>query len=104
MIRIMLICSAGMSTSLLVKKLNEAIEKKQVAANVMAVAEVDYDKYRDQVDVVFLAPQVRFLEKNVKRKMGESVPVEVMGGIDYGTMNGAKVLERAIELLGERKR
>lgn len=49
-------------------------KKKQVAANVMAVAEVDYDKYRDQVDVVFLAPQVRFLEKKCQAENGRICP------------------------------
>lgn len=103
MLRIMLICSAGMSTSLLVKRLNEAIEKRQIKANVIAVAEVDYDKYRDQVDVIFLAPQVRFISKNVQRKMGGSVPVEVIGGLDYGTMNGEKILRQAMALTGKKE-
>ncbi len=49
-----------MSTSLLVKKMTEAIEKQQVDATVIAVAEVDFDKYKGNVDVVLLAPQVRF--------------------------------------------
>lgn len=56
---IMLVCSAGMSTSLLVK-MTEAIEKQQVDATVIAVAEADFDKYKGNVDVVLLAPQVRF--------------------------------------------
>ncbi|MBC8931348.1 PTS sugar transporter subunit IIB, partial [Escherichia coli] len=53
---IMLVCSAGMSTSLLVKKMTEAIEKQQVDAAVIAVAEADLDKYKGNVDVVLLAP------------------------------------------------
>lgn len=98
---IMLVCSAGMSTSLLVKKMTEAIEKSQVEATVIAVAEADFDKYRNNVDVVLLAPQVRFLEKNLKRVLDPlGIPVSIINGIDYGTMDGEKVLNDALTMIG----
>lgn len=97
---IMLVCSAGMSTSLLVKKMTEAIENKQVEATVIAVAEADFDKYKDNVDVVLLAPQVRFLEKNLKRVLDPlGIPVSIINGIDYGTMDGEKVLNEALAMI-----
>ncbi|EED2576938.1 PTS sugar transporter subunit IIB, partial [Listeria monocytogenes] len=93
-------CSAGMSTSLLVKKMTEAIEKQQVDATVIAVAEVDFDKYKGNVDVVLLAPQVRFLEKNLKRVLDPlGIPVAIINGIDYGTMDGEKVLNDALAMI-----
>ncbi len=96
----MLVCSAGMSTSLLVKKMTEAIEKQQVDATVIAVAEVDFDKYKGNVDVVLLAPQVRFLEKNLKRVLDPlGIPVAIINGIDYGTMDGEKVLNDALAMI-----
>ncbi|MBC2341972.1 PTS sugar transporter subunit IIB [Listeria welshimeri] len=97
---IMLVCSAGMSTSLLVKKMTEAIENKQVEATVIAVAEADFDKHKDNVDVVLLAPQVRFLEKNLKRVLDPlGIPVSIINGIDYGTMDGEKVLNEALAMI-----
>ncbi|ELN7755168.1 PTS sugar transporter subunit IIB [Listeria monocytogenes] len=97
---IMLVCSAGMSTSLLVKKMTEAIEKQQVDAAVIAVAEADFDKYKGNVDVVLLAPQVRFLEKNLKRALDPlGIPVAIINGIDYGTMDGEKVLNDALAMI-----
>ncbi|CAK21155.1 PTS sugar transporter subunit IIB [Listeria welshimeri] len=97
---IMLVCSAGMSTSLLVKKMTEAIENKQIEATVIAVAEADFDKHKDNVDVVLLAPQVRFLEKNLKRVLDPlGIPVSIINGIDYGTMDGEKVLNEALAMI-----
>ncbi|EIA7380575.1 PTS sugar transporter subunit IIB [Listeria monocytogenes] len=97
---IMLVCSAGMSTNLLVKKMTEAIEKQQVDAAVIAVAEADFDKYKGNVDVVLLAPQVRFLEKNLKRVLDPlGIPVAIINGIDYGTMDGEKVLNDALAMI-----
>ncbi|CAC97062.1 PTS sugar transporter subunit IIB [Listeria innocua] len=99
---IMLVCSAGMSTSLLVKKMTEAIENNHVDATVIAVAEADFDKYKGNVDVVLLAPQVRFLEKNLKRVLDPlGIPVSIINGIDYGTMDGEKVLNDALAMINK---
>ncbi|EDO1158878.1 PTS sugar transporter subunit IIB [Listeria innocua] len=99
---IMLVCSAGMSTSLLVKKMTEAIENNHVDATVIAVAEADFDKYKGNVDVVLLAPQVRFLEKNLKRVLDPlGIPVSIINGIDYGTMDGEKVLNDALAIINK---
>lgn len=98
----MLVCSAGMSTSLLVKKMTEAIENNHVDATVIAVAEADFDKYKGNVDVVLLAPQVRFLEKNLKRVLDPlGIPVSIINGIDYGTMDGEKVLNDALTMINK---
>ncbi|EDO1224415.1 PTS sugar transporter subunit IIB [Listeria innocua] len=99
---IMLVCSAGMSTSLLVKKMTEAIENNHLDATVIAVAEADFDKYKGNVDVVLLAPQVRFLEKNLKRVLDPlGIPVSIINGIDYGTMDGEKVLNDALAMINK---
>lgn len=82
------------------KKNAEAIEKQQVDAAVIAVAEADFDKYKGNVDVVLLAPQVRFLEKNLKRVLDPlGIPVAIINGIDYGTMDGEKVLNDALAMI-----
>lgn len=99
--KILLVCSAGMSTSLLVTKMNLAAEKQGVEAEINAVAEIEINKYSDSVDVVLLGPQVRFLLSKVKAALEpKGIPVEVINSIDYGTMNGENVLKRAIELIG----
>ena len=45
-------------------------------------------------------PQVRYELKNVK-KMFLDKPVEIINMQDYGTMNGAKVLDTALKLGGK---
>lgn len=99
--RILLVCSSGMSTSLLVIKMNLAAEKQGVEVEITAVAESELKKYGDKVDIVLLGPQVRFLLSKVKTFLDpKGVPVEVINSVDYGTMNGENVLNRAIELIG----
>ena len=47
-----------------------------------------------------LGPQVRFLESKMKEIAGDK-PVTVIDMQAYGTMNGEKVLEQALGLLGK---
>ena len=99
---IMLACAAGMSTSLLVSKMQKAATEKGFDAEIFAVAAAEAQDYveKQHVDVVLLGPQVRFMEADFKKKMEpKGIPVGVIPMADYGMMNGAKVLEFADTLM-----
>ncbi len=99
--KILLVCSAGMSTSLLVTKMEAAAKDKGIEVSIEAVAEADAKNKIDDVDVLLLGPQVRFLLNKFKDlTVGKGLPVEVIDTVAYGTMNGEKVLNRALELIG----
>ncbi|MDU2969964.1 MAG: hypothetical protein E7B55_09120 [Enterococcus faecalis] len=65
---IMLVCSAGMSTSLLVTKMQKAAEDRGMQ-----------------------------FEQKLQPK---GIPLDVINMADYGMMNGEKVLDQAISLMG----
>lgn len=49
---------------------------------------------------LLLGPQVRFLLSKFKANLSDkNISVEVINTVDYGTMNGEKVLERALDLI-----
>lgn len=100
MYNILLVCSAGMSTSLLVTKMTAAAKAQGIEVKIAAVAEADLQKSMDGVDIILLGPQVRYLLSKIQKLVAANpVPVEVINSIDYGTMNGEKVLNRAIEVI-----
>ncbi len=97
MYRILLVCSAGMSTSLMVAKMQAAATEQGIEASIAASAEADIQEHLDNIDILLLGPQVRYLQAKMKGILsGRGVPIEVIDSIDYGTMNGAKVLAAAI--------
>jgi len=99
--KIMLVCSAGMSTSLLVTKMAKVAESRNLEAEIFAVSEADSKNHLD-VDVVLLGPQVRFLLKKMKSTFNpKGIEVEVIASINYGLMDGAKVLDQALSLINE---
>lgn len=100
--KIMLVCAAGMSTSLLVNKMKKAAEEKGLAANIFAVPVPEGEDYlkKHSVDVVLLGPQVRYLLNNFQQVLeGTNIPVDVIPMTDYGMMKGDKVLELAESLM-----
>ncbi|MBF8807694.1 MAG: PTS sugar transporter subunit IIB [Enterococcus lacertideformus] len=99
---IMLVCSAGMSTSLLVTKMQKAAEEKGIDADIFAVSASDADNNLEtrSVDVLLLGPQVRFMKTQFEQKLAsKGIPLDVINMQDYGMMNGAKVLEQAEKLM-----
>ena len=99
---ILLVCAAGMSTSLLVNKMNEAAKAKGMDVEINAYPIGSIDKHASNPDVILLGPQVRYELNNVKGKYPDK-PVAVIDMRDYGMMNGGKVLDFAIKLVEESK-
>lgn len=98
--KIMLVCSAGMSTSLLVTKMKAASQKMNLEIDVFAVAEADAKNHYERADIVLLGPQVRFLKDKIEKEVkAYSIPVSVIDSISYGMMDGKKVLESALDSL-----
>ncbi len=99
MLRVMLVCSAGMSTSLLVTKMKDAAAKEGIDIEIFAVPEVEVKQSIDQADVVLLAPQVRFLFNKMKQELEpKGIPIAVIDGLNYGMMRGDAVVKQALEL------
>ncbi len=99
MYHILLVCCAGMSTSLLVKKMQDAASAKGVEAAIWAVGDAESLEEVKKADIILLGPQVRYLEKKMNERVNNEKPVLVIDMMAYGMMNGAKVLDQALERL-----
>ncbi|ASW43832.1 PTS sugar transporter subunit IIB [Clostridium isatidis] len=98
--RILLVCAAGMSTSLLVNKMKAAAKEKGIEINIDALPVSECSRVIDEVDIVLLGPQVRFQKPQVDAMVNGRIPVEVIDMRLYGTMNGKAILEHVLEVLG----
>ena len=99
MIKILLCCASGMSTSLLVEKMKRAATKQNVEAEIWAVNAENTDLKDVEADIIFLGPQVRYAKEEIQKTVG-SIPVNRIGTKAYGMMNGEKVLDAALKILG----
>ena len=100
---IMLACSAGMSTSLLVSKMQAAAKEQGKDYEIFAksVADIDHQFEVEKPDVLMLGPQVAYMKNDIQRKCDDAGdPMEVINMTDYGMMNGKNVLAVAEKIMG----
>lgn len=95
--KILLVCSAGMSTSLLVNKMNAAAKEMAVEVFIEALPVSECSKKLDEVDIVLLGPQVRFQKPVVDKLVNGRIPVEVIDMRLYGLMDGKSILKSTLE-------
>ncbi|OYD09033.1 PTS sugar transporter subunit IIB [Paludifilum halophilum] len=100
--KILLACSSGMSTSLLVTKMSEHAKSIGDEAEIWAVGQDRAKKEMENADVVLIGPQMSFLKKELQGE-GEKygVPVDVIDTVAYGMADGKKAYEQALNLMGE---
>ena len=99
---IMLACAGGFSTSMLVERMKDAAKERGMEVNIDATAEGKVDKLIQNVDILLLGPQVGYMEESFKKKYSShSVAIATIPSMDYGMMNGKKVLADALNLLNK---
>lgn len=96
--KILLVCNAGMSTSMLVARMEKAAKAKNMDVEVLALPLTQAEKTLNDWDVVLLGPQVRHCMAQLQ-KASTGTPIAVIDMKDYGLMNGENVLNTAIKIL-----
>lgn len=106
MLKIMLACSAGMSTSLLVTRMQKSADERKLECKIWAVSEsaLTTEYANEPCDVLLIGPQVRFRLNSIKEQVKNAIPVDVIDMRTYGMMDGAKVLDQALKLLEDFKK
>lgn len=97
---IMLFCAAGMSTSMLVKKMQAAADEAGYEVEISAHPVAEAAKHGKDADILLLGPQVRFQTEKVKAQFPDK-PVVAIDMRDYGTMNGKNVIAMVKKTLGD---
>ena len=99
MLKIRLFCANGMSTSLLVKKMEDAANAKGKEVDIKAYPILDMERLIGEADVALLGPQVGYqLSKAKEICGGKGVPVDVIPMADNRMCNGMNVLKFAFQL------
>lgn len=100
--KILLLCAAGMSTSILVTKMKDAAKKLNIEVEIEAVSLEQFESKINNYDVFLLGPQVRF-KKNQLLPIAQAAnkPLDVINTTDYGLMKGENVLKFALNLINK---
>ncbi|WP_333892483.1 PTS sugar transporter subunit IIB [Atlantibacter subterraneus] len=97
---IVLCCAAGMSTSMLVQRMQDAAQKKGIEVSIKAVPVAEFKENLDSADIILLGPQVKYEQTKLQALADpQGKKVAVIDMMDYGMMKGDAVLEKALKLM-----
>ena len=95
--KIVLLCASGMSTSMLVKKMQEAAKADGYECSIDAFSASEAATKAADADVVLLGPQIRFQ----KNKIAAQIPNDAIDMRMYGRMDGKGALALARKLMND---
>ncbi|WP_347301555.1 PTS sugar transporter subunit IIB [Dolosigranulum savutiense] len=101
--KILFVCSGGMSSSIAIKALEKEANKQDVKVDVKAVGSSALEQeLENSVDVVMVAPQIKHRFKNLKEIANDyNVPIDLIEPTAYSPMGGKKLLSQALSLSEE---
>ncbi len=98
--KIVLLCAAGMSTSLLVTNMQKAAAEIGYETDIAAHPLSEAHLYCSDADIILLGPQVRFelpkIQKQFPDKKIESIEMRA-----YGMMDGKAVIDHVKKVMGD---
>lgn len=98
--KIVLFCAAGMSTSIMVQKMQEAAAAQQYDRKIAAYSISELNTYGPDADIILLGPQIRFNLNKVRKQL----PDKIFEAIDmraYGMTDGRAIIDLVKEKLGD---
>jgi len=98
--KILLACSSGMSTSLLVSKMEEYAKSVGDEIKIWAVGQDQAQSEMEKADILLIGPQMRFMKKRLAKFAEDlKIPVDVIDPVAYGRVDGEGVYRKAIQLM-----
>lgn len=102
--KIYLVCSGGMSTSLLVERMKKEASNQKIAYPIEAIPLANLETHLDDAACILVAPQVRHQSKQIQALAEKHrLPVAVIDTAAYGAIDGQAILNQALQLIHERK-
>ncbi|EGU37304.1 PTS system, Lactose/Cellobiose specific IIB subunit [Vibrio ichthyoenteri ATCC 700023] len=97
--KILLICDMGMSTSLVVKRMQEAAQAEGIDALIEAKGSQDFDDCAGEFDCYLLAPQISYKLNDFQAVANShNRPIALINMMDYGMTDGKKILAQAMSM------
>lgn len=98
--KILLVCAAGMSTSLVVEKMKAALAPEEKDWEIKAQPVEMLPDLIDDYDVVLLGPQIGYKKAELSKLAKEhGKPLDVIKPMDYGMGKGKNILDHAKALV-----
>ncbi|WP_421171707.1 PTS sugar transporter subunit IIB [Aeromonas sp. 601115] len=98
--KILLVCDMGMSTSLVVKKMQDVAARRQLEVDIQAKGMQEFKEAIQSFDCALLGPQISYKLAACKEQADQyGKKVESINMMHYGMLDGEKILDHALTLI-----
>ena len=94
--KVLLICAGGMSTGILMKKMEKYAAEQGFGLQIEAVGMSVYEDVYKNYDVILLGPQVSYKKTEIEEVT--KMPIAVIAAYDYAVGNVANIMKQVDEL------
>ena len=94
--KILLVCAGGMSTSILMKKMEAYWAEQGEELEIKAVGLAEYGDVYKNYDIILVGPQVSYRLKGIASDTG--LPCEAIPSFDYAVANCPNIMKLAKKL------
>lgn len=100
--KILLVCAGGMSTSILMKKMENYWKEVGEELQIKAVGLGEYQDVYQNYDIVLVGPQVSYRLNEIKENTG--LPCAAIQSFDYAVANCPNIMKLAKKLFEEKNK
>lgn len=97
--KILLVCSAGITSAMFVRKMQDAAEANRLNYTIRSANAAEAKISIDSNDVVLLSPQVKHIEDDISNLIKGNTKVAVIPTEIYAEMDGYAAIKLAEDLL-----
>ena len=97
--KVLLVCAAGMSTSILMKKMKRYAVENGIELEIEAVGLSAYKEVCNKYDCILVGPQVSYQKDIIAKECGK--PIDVIAPKDYGVGNVENIFVQINHLLNQ---
>ena len=94
--KVLLICAGGMSTGILMRKMEKYAEEQGFSLKIEAVGMSAYEDVYKNYDVILLGPQVSYKKGEIEQNTQK--PIAVIPAYDYAIGNVANIMKQVEDL------
>lgn len=98
--KILLVCAGGMSTSILMRKMEAYWDSQGVDLEIKAVGLAEYPDVYKNYDIILVGPQVSYRLGGIQEDTG--IPCAAIESLDYAIADCPKIMKLAERLYAEK--
>lgn len=98
--KVLLICAGGMSTGILMKKMESYAQKNGIELKIDAIGMSTYEDLYKEYDVILLGPQVSYKKDEIQGVT--QMPIAVIAAYDYAIGNVENIMKQVDALYAEK--